>query len=363
LPPPTPARRAITFPAATGTVLTNAAPVTVAEGGTGRATSTTAYGLIAAGTTATGAQQTLTAGATTAILVGGGASALPVWTTATGSGAPVRATSPTLVTPDLGTPSSGTLTNCTFPTLNQNTTGTAANATNVAVTNNTATATAMYPTFVAANTGNNPINTTSAKLTFVPSTGVLGATKFTTGAASWYTNSSYAVADATAGFVAAIGGVGKFTVDPTNVRSNSDNSILLGTAAFRWSVVYAGTGTISTSDAREKTEVREFNIAEIRAATQLSREIGVYQWLASVAAKGDAARAHIGLTVQRAIEVMRLHGLDPFAYGFICYDAWEGSDNEVTGRPEAGDRYSFRYDELTLFIVRGIDARLSALEA
>lgn len=34
-------------------------------------------------------------------------------------------TSPTLVTPALGTPASGTLTNCTFPTLNQNTTGSA----------------------------------------------------------------------------------------------------------------------------------------------------------------------------------------------------------------------------------------------
>ena len=34
-------------------------------------------------------------------------------TTATGTGAPVRATSPTLVTPALGTPSSGTLTSCT----------------------------------------------------------------------------------------------------------------------------------------------------------------------------------------------------------------------------------------------------------
>jgi hypothetical protein len=58
----------------------------VAAGGTGRATGTTAYGLIAAGTTATGDQQTLAAGATTEVLVGGGASALPVWTTATGSG-------------------------------------------------------------------------------------------------------------------------------------------------------------------------------------------------------------------------------------------------------------------------------------
>jgi len=80
----------------------NATAVGVQYGGTGRATGTTAYGLIAAGTTATGAQQTLAAGATTEILVGGGASALPVWTTATGSGAPVRATNPTLVTPTLG---------------------------------------------------------------------------------------------------------------------------------------------------------------------------------------------------------------------------------------------------------------------
>jgi hypothetical protein len=93
--------------------LTNCTGLTVAGGGTGRATSTTAYGLIAAGTTATGAHQTLATGATTDILVSGGSGALPVWTTATGSGAPVRATSPTLVTPVLGTPTSGNLSNCT----------------------------------------------------------------------------------------------------------------------------------------------------------------------------------------------------------------------------------------------------------
>lgn len=70
--------------------------VSVSDGGTGRSTSTTAYGLIAAGTTATGPQQTLAAGLTTEMLVGGGASALPVWTSASGSGAPVRAVSPTI---------------------------------------------------------------------------------------------------------------------------------------------------------------------------------------------------------------------------------------------------------------------------
>ena len=47
-------------------------------------------------------------------------------TGATGTGNLVFATSPTFVTPALGTPASGTLTNCTFPTLNQNSTGSAA---------------------------------------------------------------------------------------------------------------------------------------------------------------------------------------------------------------------------------------------
>ena len=41
----------------------------------------------------------------------------------------VMDTSPTLITPVLGTPSSGDLTNCTFPTLNQSTTGNAATVT------------------------------------------------------------------------------------------------------------------------------------------------------------------------------------------------------------------------------------------
>lgn len=51
--------------------------------------------------------------ANTKILVGGGVGSAPVMTTATGTGSPVRATSPTLVTPALGTPASGTLTSCT----------------------------------------------------------------------------------------------------------------------------------------------------------------------------------------------------------------------------------------------------------
>ena len=55
----------------------------------------------------------------------------------TGTGVAVFGTSPTLITPVLGTPASGNLANCTFPTLNQSTTGNADTATLATnVTNN-----------------------------------------------------------------------------------------------------------------------------------------------------------------------------------------------------------------------------------
>ena len=49
--------------------------------------------------------------------------------TISGTGNVAMTTSPTFVTPILGTPTSGNLANCTFPTLNQNTTGSAATLT------------------------------------------------------------------------------------------------------------------------------------------------------------------------------------------------------------------------------------------
>jgi len=53
---------------------------------------------------------------------------------------------------------------------------TATNATNTAITEDTSTATAVYPTWVTANTGNLPQKVTSTKLSFIPSTGALTAT-------------------------------------------------------------------------------------------------------------------------------------------------------------------------------------------
>lgn len=151
----------------------------------------------------------------------------------------------------------------------------------------------------------------------------------------------------------------------------ADNAYSIGSSSMRVSAVYAANGAIQTSDARLKSEVRKFTDNEIAAAKLLSQEIGIYSWLAKQAEEGEDAREHIGLTVQRAIEIMESCGLDPMHYGFICHDEWEEEDiiigyeddvNPIMGKKEAGDRYSFRYDQLNLFIARGIEARLSAIE-
>lgn len=174
----------------------------------------------------------------------------------------------------------------------------------------------------------------------------------------------------------------------TTFQPARDNAQSIGVASLRVSQVYAGTGTINTSDAREKTSVSPLATAELLWSQDLAREIGTFQFLAAIAEKGADARHHVGMTVQRAMALGRARGLDPCAYSFICHDVWQampdtpaepgrpavlGPDGEVIeaeipdrpaipGRP-AGDRFGFRVDELLLFLARGFDARLAALEA
>lgn len=161
-----------------------------------------------------------------------------------------------------------------------------------------------------------------------------------------------------------------------------DNAKALGLGSFRWSTVYAATGAINTSDAREKAPPRHLNEAEIAAATEIARLPSIFQWLHALAEKGDAARLHCSPTVQAVIGVMEAHGLDPFRYGFICYDEWDEQQEIVESWPEerdedgnilaeagsqvvqeyrpAGNRYSLRPSGLSHFISASIVARLDA---
>jgi hypothetical protein len=108
-----------------------------------------------------------------------GLATAPTLTSSTGSGNVVLATSPTLVTPALGTPSALVGTNITGTASglsiggNAATATTATNATNTAITDDTATNAVVYPIWVTANTGNLPQKVSSTKMSFNPSTGAL----------------------------------------------------------------------------------------------------------------------------------------------------------------------------------------------
>lgn len=160
-----------------------------------------------------------------------------------------------------------------------------------------------------------------------------------------------------------------------------DGSRNLGSASYRWNTIYAVTGTINTSDARLKTEITPFTATEISCAKALAREIGWYKWLDRVAEKGDSARKHFGMTVQCAIKVFESYGLDPLEYGAICHDTYDaipeikkkdaetGTEIVMQEARPAGDVYSFRWEELSAFIMRGIvaaqdnfESRLAVLE-
>ncbi|ASW27458.1 tail fiber protein [Klebsiella phage KPN N141] len=153
-----------------------------------------------------------------------------------------------------------------------------------------------------------------------------------------------------------------------------DGGYDIGWGSGRVNNIYAKNGAINTSDGRMKNDVRAMSDPETEAAKAIAKEIGFWTWKEQ--ADMNDVREHCGLTVQRAIEIMESFGLEPFKYGFICYDKWDeqtvvseygpanedGSENPIYKTIPAGDRYSFRIDELNMFIAKGFEARLSALE-
>lgn len=163
-----------------------------------------------------------------------------------------------------------------------------------------------------------------------------------------------------------------------NTKPGADNVYSSGTAANRWSVVYAGTGTINTSDARTKQQVRDLEDAERQVAQKIKGLLKAFKFNDSVATKGNGARIHFGVIAQDVAAAFASEGLDAAKYALFCYDTWEdqyqddivaeqvGTDEE-TGEPiyknrvvgqklvqAAGDRYGIRYEQLLAFMIAAL---------
>lgn len=172
-------------------------------------------------------------------------------------------------------------------------------------------------------------------------------------------------------------GNGSF-VEGYNFRSGdvgiypSDDAVRnIGRPANRFNIGFFAGGTQSTSDARLKDPIRDFSEAELKAAVACSKSLGFWTWL-----DDDSKRLHAGTTVQRVLEILEDNGLDWREYGFIGFDSWEDEykpvvaeidgmeyeTGEVVKVVEAGSLWQLRDQEFDRFLIRGLSARLSAIE-
>lgn len=163
------------------------------------------------------------------------------------------------------------------------------------------------------------------------------------------------------------------------VNPGIDNTQPLGSSSKRWSEVFAGTGTINTSDGREKSVPLVVDDAILDAWADV--KLVTFQWLESIRLKGEgAARWHFGVIAQQVRDTFIAHGIDGTNYGLLCYDEWGDEYQEVldeNGEPSGekvlvavgGDRWGIRADQC-LFLEAAyqrrrcdrIETRLSMLE-
>ena len=115
-------------------------------------------------------------------------------------------------------------------------------------------------------------------------------------------------------------------------RPTSDNAQRLGSLSFRWSEVFAGTGSINTSDETSKEQIEAIPQEWLDAWGDV--EFYRYKFKDAVATKNDKARWHIGVIAQRVKAAFEAKGIDAFAIGLLCFDEEDGKQI-----------YGIRYDE------------------
>ena len=157
------------------------------------------------------------------------------------------------------------------------------------------------------------------------------------------------------------------------IGPGNDNTISAGLSFWRYSVVYAATALINTSDARLKQQVANLSDIERAVAKRLKGLIRTFKFTDAVEAKGDGARIHVGVMAQEVASAFEDEGLDPYKYAMFCFDSWDDKFEDVyeeqqvkqadetvktvsvkTGQRkvlEAGDRFGIRYDQLLAFVI------------
>lgn len=143
----------------------------------------------------------------------------------------------------------------------------------------------------------------------------------------------------------------------------TDNTYSFGLSSERWSVIYAATGAINTSDGRSKQDIAPLDELEKRVAQRIKELIKKFRFKDAVEKKGDNARIHFGVVAQEVAQAFAAEGLDANKYGLFCFDEWFEVNGKFVEPDENGqypegavknDRYGIRYDELLAFVIAAI---------
>ena len=116
---------------------------------------------------------------------------------------------------------------------------------------------------------------------------------------------------------------------PLRANALVDNQVDLGSGSYRWQVVYAGTGTINTSDENEKQNIAALTSAEMLVAKRISTLFKTFRFKDSVTDKGENARTHSGIIAQDVKAAFEAEGLNAANYGLWCSDTWWEHDVDV----------------------------------
>lgn len=111
-----------------------------------------------------------------------------------------------------------------------------------------------------------------------------------------------------------------------NIEAGVDNAQTFGASNKRWSEIFAGNGTINTSDERMKSFLGDFSVKEKAVAVKVKALLTKFKWNESIEREDDGgkkARVHVGIGAQSLAEAFASEGLDASDYAMFCYDEWD----------------------------------------
>jgi len=140
------------------------------------------------------------------------------------------------------------------------------------------------------------------------------------------------------------------TSTTARVIPQSDNVGYVGQSDFRWQAIYAVSGSIQTSDEREKTEIKETTLGLdfIKDLKPVS-----YKWIdGEQQNKGKDEREHQGLIAQQVAETVEKHGVNKNDFG--------GLDIQKTEKYD--DFYGMSYDQLIAPLIKAIQEQQTIID-